>query len=268
MTMNILYFGTVCEPEHYSRLLEGCRSKPSVSTLVFENALLSGFAAHGTQMEICSYPMIPPFPRSPLLHFGGNSQMLPSGYQCRWLNTVNIPVLKQYSRSRDARKILRRWGEENRGNGLILTYSIPPFLIKDILRCAETYDLKTAAIVPDLLRDMYMNENPRSPVTMLKNVYLRPALRLQDRYDGYIYLTDAMHAVVAPDKPYTVMEGIADASAAAPPCTREKADPPAVMYAGMLHENTASCPCWMRLRPLMRSRRSCGCSATGQPPNR
>lgn len=36
---------------------------------------------------------------------------------------------------------------------------------------------------------------------MLKNVYLRPALRLQDRYDGYIYLTDAMHAVVAPDKP-------------------------------------------------------------------
>ena len=54
MTMNILYFGTVCEPEHYSRLLEGCRSKPSVSTLVFENALLSGFAAHGTQMEICS----------------------------------------------------------------------------------------------------------------------------------------------------------------------------------------------------------------------
>lgn len=24
----------------------------------------------------------------------------------------------------------------------------------------------------------------------------------------------------------------------------------------------------MRLRPLMRSRRSCGCSATGQPPNR
>ncbi len=236
MTMNILYFGTVCEPEHYSRLLEGCRSKPSVSTLVFENALLSGFAAHGTQMEICSYPMIPPFPRSPLLHFGGNSQMLPSGYRCRWLNTVNIPVLKQYSRSRDARKILRRWGEENRGNGLILTYSIPPFLIKDILRCAETYDLKTAAIVPDLLRDMYMNENPRSPVTMLKNVYLRPALRLQDRYDGYIYLTDAMHAVVAPDKPYTVMEGIADASAAAPPCTREKADPPAVMYAGMLHE--------------------------------
>ena len=97
MTMNILYFGTVCEPEHYSRLLEGCRSKPSVSTLVFENALLSGFAAHGTQMEICSYPMIPPFPRSPLLHFGGNSQMLPSGYRCRWLNTVNIPVLKQYS---------------------------------------------------------------------------------------------------------------------------------------------------------------------------
>ena len=143
MTMNILYFGTVCEPEHYSRLLEGCRSKPSVSTLVFENALLSGFAAHGTQMEICSYPMIPPFPRSPLLHFGGNSQMLPSGYRCRWLNTVNIPVLKQYSRSRDARKILRRWGGENRGNGLILTYSIPPFLIKDILRCAETYDLKT-----------------------------------------------------------------------------------------------------------------------------
>lgn len=233
--MKILYFGTVCDLKKYDNLLVGCKRKPSVSTIVFESALLEGFRQNGADLEIHSFPMIPTYSHSHLLHFGRCREILPCGYTCQWLNTVNLPGIKQLTRSMDARAIMDRWGRENRGNGVILSYSIPPFLVKNILRCGEKYGLKTVAIVPDLLRDMYVNEADKGIQKILKKRYLAGALRLQDGYDGYVYLTEAMHEVVAPDKPYMVMEGIAGIPTISAQKT-EKASPRAIMYAGMLHE--------------------------------
>lgn len=231
--MKILYFGTVCDMENYNQILKNCKVKPSVATVVFETALLDGFKKNGAEVEIHSFPMIPTYPKSKLLRFGKNAEKLSMGYTCRWLHTVNIPVLKQISRRLDGRKMLKRWLKENKKGGVVLTYSIPPFLVKDILKYCKKYSVKVFAIVPDLLRDMYINEKAHSAVTRLKNRYIKPALKMQGEYDGYIYLTDAMHEVVAPDKPYIVMEGIAQIAEHTP---AKKATPRAVMYAGMLHE--------------------------------
>lgn len=233
--MKILYFGTVCDIKNYDRLLKDCSSKPSVATIVFESALLEGFKQNGADVEIHSFPMIPTYPASKLLRFGKNTEKLLCGYDCRWLNTLNLPVLKQYTRRRDAKKILKRWCKQNGSDGLVLTYSVPPFLVKDVIRYGKRYGTKIVAIVPDLLRDMYVNEKQGSLKTRLKNLYIKPALKLQGEYDGYVYLTDAMHLVVAPQKPYTVVEGIAAVSASGGE-KAEKADVRAVMYAGMLHE--------------------------------
>lgn len=233
--MKILYFGTVCDLKTYEKHLDGCGSKPSVAPIIFETALLDGFNKNGADVEIHSFPMIPTFPSNRLLHFGKLVEKLPCGYTCRWLNTINLPVIKQLSRKSDARKIMKRWLREHRRDGLILTYSIPPFLVKDVLKYAKRYGVKTAAIVTDLLSDMYINEN-NSLLKKLKNLYLAPSLRLQGDYDGYIYLTKAMREVVSPQKPYIVMEGIADVSNVIPPDENEKSSPRAIMYAGMLYE--------------------------------
>ena len=232
--MNILYFGTVCDLNHYNKILEECTEKPTVATVVFESALLEGFKQNGADVEIHSFPMIPTYPKTKLLHFGKNSETLACGYTCRWLNTVNIPVFKQISRRQDAKRIMRRWLKTHRNDGLIFTYSIPPFLVKDMLKYSQKYGVKTVALIPDLLQDMYINENDKSSITKLKRLYLKPALKRQGDYTGYIYLTDAMHDVVAPDKPYIVMEGIANIDAT--PKSTDKAFPRAIMYAGMLFE--------------------------------
>lgn len=233
--MNILYFGTVCDLGSYEALLKNCAEKPSVAPIVFESALLRGFFQNGASVEVHSFPMIPPFSQSRLLKFGGNRENLSCGYSCRWLKTVNIPVLKQISRRMDAHRVIRRWAKANRDTGVIFTYSIPPFLVHDILSCARRYHIATAAIIPDLLRDMYMNETPDSWKAKLKNWYLKPAISVQEDYDGYIYLTKSMEKVVAPGKPYLVMEGIADPSEARISQRREPG-PKAVMYAGLLCE--------------------------------
>ncbi len=233
--MKILYFGTVCDIDKHNMLLQECSYKPSVASVVFETALLEGFAANGAQLEIHSFPMIPAYPACRLLRYGGNTEKLASGYDCHLLGTVNVPVLKQLSRRRAARRALRRWLRENKDDGMILLYSMPPFLMRDVLSYGKKYAVKTVAIVPDLLRDMYANEPTGTWRTRLKQLYLKPALQAQGAFDGYVYLTDAMHSAVAPDKPYIVMEGIAGTAHAAE-ATAEKASPRAIMYAGMLHE--------------------------------
>ena len=234
--MNIIYFGTVCDLESYDQLLKDCSEKPSVAPILFETALLQGLYKNGASIEIHSFPMIPAFPNIHLLHFGGNCEKLSCGYTCRWLNTVNIPVLKQLSRRLDARRMIKRWIKHYAGDGVIITYSIPPFMVKDVITFARRYHVKVVAIVTDLLRDMYMNEDSSTWMYKLKSLYLKPALQMQGEYDGYVYLTAAMRNVVAPEKPYIVMEGIADVSDVYPPQSRELSLPRAVMYAGMLYE--------------------------------
>ena len=233
--MNILYFGTVCDPAHYEQILKGCKQKPSVATVVFENALLDGFRACGVKPEIHAFPMIPAFPKSQLLHFGGNTEILPCGYDCHWLKTWNVPFLKQWSRRADARRVLRRWCKANAGKGVLLTYSIPPFMAADMVRYGRKYQIKTVAIVPDLPENMYQNHKGNPLVDGIKRVYLNGALRNQGRFDGYVYLTDAMSAVVAPGKPYIVMEGILNDNDTDTTAVT-KSPKRAIMYAGRLHE--------------------------------
>lgn len=233
--MKILYFGTVCDLAAYDQRLGRCKAKPSVASIVFESALLEGLHQNGAQVQIHSFPMIPTFPASSILRFGKQTEVLPCGYSCRWLHTLNLPILKQISRRLDGRRMLKRWLRANAEDGIIVTYSIPPFLVKDVLKYARRYRVKTVAIVADLLRDMYINEQP-GLITRLKNRYLAPALALQGEYDGYVYLTEAMAEVVAPGKPFVVMEGIAGVPDDPGAGAVQKDMPPAIMYAGMLHE--------------------------------
>lgn len=233
--MKILYFGTVCDLNHYQKLLEDCSDKPSVAPILFETALLDGFRKNSVDADVYSFPMIPVFPKSKILFLKNITENLPCGYLCRWLNTVNIPVIKQISRCRHAKRIIRKWCKENKNDGVIVTYSIPPFLAKAVTALGAKYSKKTVAIVPDLPRDMYINDMSGGFVGSIKKLYLNSSIKRQGAYDGYVYLTDAMHDVVAPDKPYIVVEGIADKPSFDLSVSVAKSAPRAIMYAGMLN---------------------------------
>lgn len=232
--MKILYFGTVCDLQHYQNLLEGCGDKPSVAPILFETALLDGFKKNGVDAEIFSFPMIPVFPKSKILFLKNITEKLSCGFTCNWLNTVNFPVIKQLSRCFHAKRAIRSWCKKNK-DVVIVTYSIPPFLVKAVTALGAKYSKKTVAIVPDLPRDMYINDMSGGIISSLKKLYLRSSIKRQGAYDGYVYLTDAMHDVVAPDKPYIVVEGIADKPSFDLNSSVKKSTPRAIMYAGMLN---------------------------------
>ncbi len=234
--MEILYFGTVCNLTSYEKLLKNCNVKPSIASILFESALLNGFSSNDVSIEIHSFPMIPSYSQSKLLHFGGQCETLPCGYTCHWLNTINLPICKQLSRRIDARQVIKKWAKKHADNGIILTYSIPPFLVKDIITYAKQFKIKTVAIVTDLLRDMYINVPHNSLEYKLKTLYLNPAVQRQGEYDAYIYVTEAMHGIVAPNKPYMVMEGIANIEPFKKIKQKEKNTKKSIMYAGLLCE--------------------------------
>ena len=233
--LKILYLGTVCDFEKYENMLLGCKAKPSVATVVFESAVIKGFAENQAEVEILSYPMIPIFPKSRLLHWGGNTEKI-NGYNCRLLRTVNLPMLKQLTRRISACREIKKWAKRNTGKGVILTYSVPPFLVKDILRYSKKYDIKTVAIIPDLLKNMYINHKSSFLINTAKKMYLGKALKLQSEYDGYVYLTEAMRDEVSASKPYVVMEGILDVTDAIKPKECFDTHSRAIMYAGRIHE--------------------------------
>lgn len=235
--MNILYFGTVCDLNNYESLLKECNKKPTSATVVFETALLAGMKKNNANVEVWSFPMIPAFPGSKLLRFGGASEKLTCGYTCNWLNTVNLPVFKQLSRRLSARKAIKNWAKKNEGDGVILLYSIPPFMVKDVVKLSRKYNLKAAAIVPDLPQNMYINHRKNVVLYKLKQLYLRSSLKYQSLFDGYVYLTRHMKDVIAPGKPYIVLEGIHNSEAETGEIKPvEKSCPRSIMYAGRLHE--------------------------------
>lgn len=234
--MKILYFGTVCDLNHYQEMLKDCQNKPSVAPILFENALLSGMKSNGADVEIYSFPMVPTFPKSNILRMKNISDILSCGYTCKWMDTLNLPVIKQISRFRYAKKVIRRWCKEsNSDDDVIVTYSVPPFLVKPVINLGKKHSKKTVAIVPDLPRDMYINDRSSGLLGVLKKIYLRFSIKRQGSYDGYVYLTEAMHEVVAPSKPYVVVEGIARNTCIHRPSLSRKSSPRAIMYAGMLN---------------------------------
>ena len=235
--MKILYFGTVCDLGNYEKLLEGCKRKPTVATIVFESALLEGFHKNGAEVDILTYPMIPNFRQSGHLYWGRRTEKLDCGYTCSWLKTFNVVLLKQISRRLDGRKAMIEWLKKNRDEDCrVLTYGISPFLAKDIVSLCKKYGVSCCAIVPDLPRDMFINSSSRSVKSWLRQQYLKPTLKIQGEFDSYVYLTEAMSTVINPEKPYIVVEGILNQNEDEVRTPVEKSSPRGIMYAGVLNE--------------------------------
>ena len=235
--MKIFYFGTVCNLTNYEKMMLNCKAKSTVAGIVFESALLSGLKELDVEMDIYTYPMFPSFPTFPKIFFKKKIEELDCGYKCTWLRTCNLPVLKQIVRRIDGRLALKKWLKQNQGQECaVLTFAIPPFIVKDIIKLSRKYNVKCFAIITDLLRDMYMNENYSRLVSEIKQLYLHQAIRYQGEYDAYVYLTKEMSEVINPQKPYVVVEGIADIRYAKKADIKEKTTPASIMYAGMLHK--------------------------------
>ena len=230
--MKLLYFGTLCNREAFEERQAKSRQKASAAPLNFESALLEGFAHHGAELEVFSFPMVASFPNSPLLCWGARREQVAGGYECTWLSAINLKGLKQLSQRLSVRKALK--SIRKREVDAVLIYSVYAPVAEPVLKACRKHRIPCYCIVADLPKDMYENRKMGRLKKLLSGAYTQKAIKLQGSFNGYIYLTEAMSEAVAPGVPYIVVEGIADSMLLQPSAPVEKKK--AVMYAGALNE--------------------------------
>lgn len=215
--MKILYIGTVSENEEYESILKNSRVKASAAPHAFETAFVKGLIENGVapeDIEFLSFPMIAAFPGSKLLRWGAKKQKILNTYDTTWIPTINIQGLKMASQGRASKKLIKAWLKKNADEPekCVLMYSLYQPIAKNVIALCKKYGCKCFAFVPDLPKHMYMNK--KGIKAFFANRYLKKALAIQGQMDGYIYLTEAMKDEISPEKPYVVVEGIADTSTA------------------------------------------------------
>ncbi|MDD4157063.1 MAG: glycosyltransferase [Candidatus Cloacimonetes bacterium] len=209
--MNILYFGSVCRFESFEEINSSSSSTPSISTIVFESALIEGLYQLTKKIRIYSFPMFPVFPNNKYIFIKKNVEKLDCGCEVSWIPTINLYFFKQWSRKIYIRKVLKRWIKNNTGKkGVVLIYGINSFASPIILKECNKAGIKCCVIVPDLPRHMYSNTDAKPKFFKLKMKYLQKAIKVQSSFDGYVYLTEKMSEEISMEKPYVVIEGIAN----------------------------------------------------------
>lgn len=237
--MKIFYFGSVCSNEIFNETVAKSKVKPSASAQNFENALLKGFAENKIDVTVASAESIASFPNGNRLYLKKRKDVLSDSYVADIVPALNLPIIKNFCHAAGVKRLLKKWLEENRGDAdkCVLAYGIYPAVVKRLQKICTRYGCKIFAVITDVPSTMFTYTQSTSVLKRLfSGSYRKFAVNLQSGFDGYIYLTEAMSEEVAPGKPYIVVETIADTSIFDAVGVSEKADPPAIMYAGALYK--------------------------------
>lgn len=238
--MKLFYFGSVCSEAKFNETVEKSRVKPSASAQNFETALIRGFSAHeGVELTVAAAESIAMFPGGNRIFLKKRRDVLTETCASNIIPAINLPLLKQIGHANGAGKLLKKWLRENRDESdkCVLVYGLYPAVVKKLLQICRKQNCKIFALITDVPSTMFTYTKSKNLLKRLfSGSYRELAVSLQDQFDGYIYLTEAMKDEVAPGKPYTVVETIADVGIFDAVTEVEKAEPPALMYAGALYK--------------------------------
>lgn len=237
--MKLFYFGSVCAQDIFNQTVEKSRVKPSASAQNFEYALIKGFSMHEeVELTVVSAESIAMYPKGNRLLLRKRKDVLTEKVSTQILSALNLPLIKQKNHAYGVKKELQKWLKENANekNKAVLVYGLYPDPIKKIQSLCREYNCKIFALITDIPRTMFTYTQSKGIKKWFGKYYRKKAVQLQELFDGYIYLTMAMKDEVAPQKPYVVVETIADGAIFDTIEVESKATPPAIMYAGALYK--------------------------------
>ncbi len=234
--MEILYIGSICDKEVFAERTSKSKIKPSAAPQAFEGAILKGFRAQeNVSLTVLSAESIAPYPH-------GNKLMLKAridsieGYEVNIVPAINLPLLKQLTHAKNTKKHVQKWLGKTKGTSrCVLMYGIYPLVAREVIEICHKNDCKVIPIVTDIPAAMLTYSKPQYFIkAKLGQTNKEIALKVQREFDAYIYITEQMSEIVAPGKPYHVMEILVDTDILHKDTKVTKANPPAIMYAGTL----------------------------------
>lgn len=238
--MKLFYFGSVCSDEKFNETVAKSKVKPSASAQSFESALIKGFSANGeVDLTVASAESIAMYPGGNRIYLGKRQDVLTDRCIANVIPAINLPLLKQAGHARGAGRLLKKWLRDNKDEAdkCVLVYGIYPSVVKKLQKVCHRHGCRICALITDVPSTMFTYTKSKNLLKKLfSGSYREMAIALQDEFDCYVYLTEAMKDEVAPEKPYIVMETIADTEIFSGIEGENKSNPPALMYAGALYK--------------------------------
>lgn len=237
--MKLFYFGSICSQQQFDETVKKSKVKPSASAQNFEYALIKGFdKIEGLDVTVVSAESIAMFPKGNRLYLQARTDLLTHHIKAQIVPALNLPFFKQKGHAKGVYTCLIEWLKSNKDEKekAVLVYSLYPEVVKSIKKACLEYDCACFAIITDIPKTMFTYTKSSFLKKLFGKRYRESAIQLQDSFDGYIYLTEAMHAEVAPTKPYTVVETLVDTTIFDDIERVNKANPVGIMYAGALYQ--------------------------------
>lgn len=214
--MNVLFLGRFYPKGIVERIVEDTHGKVGFSNHNFEMSLINGFASlKDVNIRVLTAPMVYSFPHNNRNAFVRGIRYVENDYSVRSIGFCNIAVLNIFTERWALTKAIRKEIVAFEGDEITIVVNTPSRLLSSALFKAidriREKKIKTALIVPDIPECLVeMNGRLTMKDRLVKRLNKRNA-RLSQRYNKYVYLTDAMNDFYHADpKDYIVMEGLID----------------------------------------------------------
>lgn len=222
--ISIVYVSSVTSENTMNRIIDNSKSKPLQSIQKFHRLICEGIANNGYNVEtITAIPMSRSISKKT---FWGLKKEKVNGVMYKYIPFINIPILRQICLLLFTFVFVAKNCFENKNKIFICdvlnaTISTTTLLITKILR------KKCVGIVTDLPRDIGASKSLSKKINEF----------FQNKYDGYIILTEEMNNIInIKKKPSIVMEGLVDSKEISNNSIVAQYDNKVIMYAGGLYE--------------------------------
>ena len=237
--MKIFYCGSVCGGDVFNKTVAESKVKPSASAQNFETALIKGFSAcDGVEVTVASAESVAAFPNGNRLFLKKRKDRLTSDITANIVPAINLPYIKNVCHANGTAALFRRWLKTCKADEpkCAFLYGLYPSVAKKMLKECRKSGCSIFAVITDVPATMFTYTKSKNILKRLfSGSYRNRAVGLQDKFDGYVFLTKQMSEAVAPSKPFVVIEAIADSTLFDSLPDVKKAEPRTVMYAGALY---------------------------------
>lgn len=238
--MKIFYFGSVIDNTSFNENVEKSKIKPSASAQSFETALINGLSKQkDVSLTVVSAESIASYPNSKRLILKNRIVDINPYVRTSVAGAINLPIIKQNQHRFGVKKRLEKWLKENSNDNdkIILCYGLYPSVCRCIIRLSKKYKCPNCAVVTDVPKMTLKYNLVGSPFRKMSiKASVRSASKVQNKFDSYVFLTETMSKVIAPDKPYIVAETISDSCLFDGTEDIKKEMPPVILYAGTLNK--------------------------------
>ncbi|MBP3590870.1 MAG: glycosyltransferase family 4 protein [Clostridia bacterium] len=229
MSKKIFFLGPLYPPDQEARVHKNARVRGSSAPNVFQWNLLNGMQAiAGEDLFVFNVLPVGSWPRGHRDAFLKDTDWTYQGVRGHEIGSINVPFLKQSSRARRTKKILKK--TVSAGDEIVIYSAYMPFL-KAIYKLPK--GIKVTVIVTDL-PEFYDLGKVSKLRSFLRNMQNRMIYKYMQRVDRFVVLTEQMcEPLKVGNRPWIRMEGICNAVQT--DSARPEASTKAILYSGTLH---------------------------------